>query len=56
MEKGEFKKLNSANVAADNSVDTSKVYDITANVNINGDRVNNIESGVVMKEIGRAHV
>lgn len=49
MEKVDFKKLNSANVAADNSVDTSKVYDINANVNINGDRVNNIEGGVVMK-------
>lgn len=49
MEKVDFKKLNSANIAADNSVDSAKMYDITANININGDRVNNIESGVVMK-------
>lgn len=50
MEKVDFKKLNSANVAADNSVDSAKVYDINANVNINGTNVNSIDSGNVMKE------
>ena len=47
MSKIDFTKLNSANVSADNSVDTSKVYDITADVNISGDKVNSIDSGVV---------
>lgn len=50
MEKVDFTKLNSANVSADNSVDTEKKYDINANVNINGNKVNSIDGGRVVKE------
>lgn len=49
MGKVDFIKLNSANVSADNSVDTEKKYDITANVNINGTKVNSIDAGRVVK-------
>jgi hypothetical protein len=48
--KVEFKTLNSANVTADNSVDNERRYDITANVNINGDKVDNISGGRVIKD------
>ena len=48
--KVEFKTLNSANVTADNSVDNERRYDITANVNINGNKVDNISGGRVIKE------
>lgn len=48
--KVEFTQLNSANVTADNSVDETKKYDITANVNINGQKVDNINSGRVVKD------
>ena len=50
MSKIDFTKLNSANVAADNSVDTEKVYDINANVNISGNSVNSIDGGSVKKD------
>lgn len=51
MSKIDFTKLNSANVTADNSVDESKVYDITANVNVNvnENKVSNIDNGRVSK-------
>lgn len=49
MGKVNYIKLNSANVTADNSEDTEKKYDITANVNINGNKVNSIDSGRVIK-------
>lgn len=48
--KVEFKTLNSANVTADNSVDNERRYDITANININGNKVDNISGGRVIKE------
>ena len=48
--KVEFTQLNSANVTADNSVDNERRYDITANVNINGNKVDNISGGRVIKE------
>jgi hypothetical protein len=48
--KVEFKTLNSANVTADNSVDNERRYEITANVNINGDKVDNISGGRVIKD------
>lgn len=50
MSKIDFTKLNSANVSADNSVDTEKVYDINANVNISGQSVNSIDGGSVKKD------
>lgn len=50
MSKIDFTKLNSANVTADNSVDTEKVYDINANVNISGNNVNSIDGGSVKKD------
>lgn len=42
--------LNSANVKYDNSVDESKVYDISANVNIDNSKVRNYDAGVVLKD------
>lgn len=50
MSKIDFTKLNSANVTADNSVDTEKVYDINANVNISGNSVNSIDGGSVKND------
>lgn len=50
MSKIDFTKLNSANVTADNSVDTEKVYDINANVNISGNEVRSIDGGSVKKD------
>lgn len=50
MSKIDFVKLNSANVAADNSVDETKMYDINANVNIQGETVVSIDSGMVKKD------
>ena len=50
MSKIDFTKLNSANVTADNSVDTEKVFDINANVNISGNSVNSIDGGSVKKD------
>lgn len=50
MSKIDFTKLNSANVTAGNSVDTEKVYDINANVNISGNSVNSIDGGSVKKD------
>lgn len=47
--KVDFTKLNSANVSANNSVDESRVYDITANVNVNENKVSNIDNGRVSK-------
>lgn len=47
--KVDFTRLNSANVSANNSVDESKVYDITANVNVNENKVSNIDNGRVSK-------
>lgn len=47
--KVEFTKLNSANVSADNSVDESKKYDITASVNIQGKNVSSVDAGRVIK-------
>lgn len=41
-------KLNSANVKYDNSVDTEKTYDISANVNINNTEVSSINDGYVL--------
>ena len=50
MKKVDFTKLNSANVTADNSVDETKKYDITARVNISENKVNSVDSGRVVKE------
>lgn len=48
--KVDFTKLNSANVSANNSEDEARVYDITANINVVGGKVSNIDSGVVTKD------
>lgn len=48
--KVDFIKLNSANVSANNSEDEARVYDITANINVVGGKVSNIDSGVVTKD------
>lgn len=50
MKKVDFTKLNSANVTAENSVDETKKYDITARVNISENKVNSVDSGRVVKE------
>lgn len=42
--------LNSANVRYNNANDEKRVYDIEANVNIQGQNVNGFESGVIKKE------
>lgn len=49
-EKVTFKNVNSASVVMDNSVDTARVYDIKANVSIEGSKtVNSMDNGEVTK-------
>lgn len=51
MEKVKIKALNSANLRMDNSVDTDREYEISANANIDStNTVVSIENGSVMKE------
>ena len=51
MSKIKFTAVNSANVGVSNSVDTEKVYDITANVTItNGEKMSNVDNGYVKKD------
>lgn len=50
MSKVTFEAVNSANVRMNNSVDTEKVYDIVANVNVNGKELQNVDSGTVKKD------
>lgn len=50
MQKVDFTRLNSANVAVENSVDESRVYDIKCNANINNGALNSIDSGFVLKD------
>lgn len=50
MQKVDFTRLNSANVAVENSVDESRVYDIKCNANINDGALNSIDSGIVIKD------
>lgn len=50
MAKVKALNLNSANVKYDNSVDTEKVYDISANVNIDNGSIRSYDAGVVLKE------
>lgn len=50
MSKVDFTRLNSANVAVENSVDESRVYDIKCNANINNGALNSIDSGIVVKD------
>lgn len=48
MEKVSYKELRSAVVTMDNSVDTERVYEISANVNVQmGNTVGTIDNGVV---------
>lgn len=49
MSKVDFTKLNSANVAVENSVDSERVYDIKCNANINNGALNSIDGGFVVK-------
>ncbi len=50
MSKVDFTRLNSANVAVENSVDSERVYDIKCNANINNGALNSIDSGFVLKD------
>ncbi|MBR4891176.1 MAG: hypothetical protein IKU15_07810 [Clostridia bacterium] len=50
MEKVNAVKLNSAQVKYDNSVNTERVYDIEANVNLNENKVVSMDSGIVRLE------
>lgn len=50
MAKVKALNLNSANVKYDNSVDETRVYDISANVNIDNSNVRNYDAGVVLKD------
>lgn len=49
-EKVTYKELRSAKVHYDNSVDTAKVYDIAADVNIENMNVTNFDQGTVSKD------
>lgn len=49
MNKVTIKSLNSANVRMDNSVDADRVYDITANVNVQGTEVTETNGEVRQK-------
>lgn len=51
MEKVSYKELRSAVVTMDNSVDTERVYEISANVNVQmGNTVGTIDNGVVREK------
>lgn len=60
MENVTYKTLNSANVRVDNSVDTERVYDISANANIGGmagatvsdetNKVSSVDNGEVRRK------
>lgn len=39
--------VNSANVKVNNSVDTERVYEISASINVMGNTMNNVSDGVV---------
>lgn len=45
--KVQLEAVNSANVKVNNSVDTERVYEISANLNVSGKVVNNVADGVV---------
>lgn len=49
-EKVAYEKVVRASVRMNNSVDASRVYDIEAEVNIEGGKANNVTSGTVKKE------
>ena len=49
MKKVDFTKLNSANIAVNNSVDNERVYDIKGNVNYQYGKMASIDSGRVSK-------
>lgn len=49
MKKIDFTKLNSANVAVDNLVDESRVYNISARANLNENNLTSIDGGMVKK-------
>lgn len=42
-----YKELKNARINVDNSVDTSKVYDISADVNVNSSSVESFDQGIV---------
>lgn len=50
-----FVDLKSAVIGADNSEDSARVYDITANVHVNGSSVSGIDSGEV-KVLGESNI
>ena len=50
MKKVDFTRLNSANVAVENSVDSERKYDIKCNANISNGELNSIDSGFVVAD------
>lgn len=48
-QKVKFERVLNANVRVSNSVDESRLYDITADVNVNGNGIDNFNSGTVNK-------
>ena len=50
MSKVDFTRLNSANVAVENSVDSERVYDIKCNANLNNGALQSIDGGSVVKD------
>lgn len=47
MNKVFLEQINSANIKVNNSVDVEKAYEISANMNVVGDVVNNVSDGIV---------
>ena len=39
--------VNSANIRVNNSVDADKVYNVVANLNVQGERISNVSDGIV---------
>lgn len=50
MNKVFLEQINSANIKVNNSVDAEKAYEISANMNVAGDVVNNVADGVVKQD------
>ena len=50
MQKVDFTRLNSANVAVENSVDSERKFDIKCDANINNGGLNSIDSGFVVAD------
>lgn len=50
MNKVFLEQINSANIRVNNSVDVEKAYEISANIAVVGDVVNNVSDGIVKQD------